>query len=75
MGTKDAGRGLYDLLVRLGLETGFGAVGMPEDGIEAAAETISGMVFPNPAPPPTQTFANWSQQRTQASLQPKGRRR
>ena len=52
MGTKDAGRGLYDLLVRLGLETGFGAVGMPEDGIEAAAETISGMVFPNPRPTP-----------------------
>ncbi len=52
MGTDDAAGGLYDLLVRLGLDTGFGAVGMPEDGIDAAAETISAMKFPNPRATP-----------------------
>ncbi len=50
LGLADAAQGLYDLNVRLGLETGFGTLGMPEDGIDDAARIVSGMKFPNPRP-------------------------
>ena len=52
LGTMDAARGLYDLNVRLGLKTGYQALGMPEDGIDDAARIVSGMTFPNPRPTP-----------------------
>ncbi len=48
LGAGAAGPALYDLNVRLGLETGFGAIGMPEAGIGTIADTISKMAFPNP---------------------------
>lgn len=50
LGVADAATGLYDLNVRLGLQTGYRALGMPEDGIDIAAEIVSGMKFPNPRP-------------------------
>jgi maleylacetate reductase len=52
LGVSDAARGLYDLNVRLGLKTGYQALGMPEDGIDDAARIVSGMNFPNPRPTP-----------------------
>ena len=48
LGVDDAGRGLYDFNRRIGLETGFGAIGMPEDGIDEIADIVAGMEFPNP---------------------------
>lgn len=52
LGVPDAARGLYDLNVRLGLDTGYQALGMPEDGIDDAARIISEMKFSNPRPTP-----------------------
>jgi maleylacetate reductase len=52
LGVADAAKGLYDLNVRLGLNTGYQALGMPEDGIDIAAGIVSGMNFPNPRPTP-----------------------
>ena len=52
LGVADAARGLYDLNVRLGLDTGFGALGMPAEGIDDAARIVSGMKFSNPRPTP-----------------------
>ncbi|MBT5456686.1 MAG: maleylacetate reductase [Rhodospirillaceae bacterium] len=52
LGVVDAAKGLYDLNVRLGLNMGYQALGMPEDGIDDAARIVSGMKFPNPRPTP-----------------------
>lgn len=48
LGVEEAGRGLYDLNIRLGLETGFGAIGMPKDGIDEVTGIIETMKFANP---------------------------
>ena len=48
LGVENAAQGLYDLNRRLGLPTGFGAIGMPEDGIDEIADILAGMNFPNP---------------------------
>jgi len=50
LGVDDAARSLYDLNVRLGLATGYRALGAPDDGLEQAAEKIIGMKFANPRP-------------------------
>jgi len=50
LGVDDAARGLYDLNVRIGLATGYKALGAPDDGIDKAVEVISGMEFSNPRP-------------------------
>jgi len=48
LGVDDAARGLYDLNVRLGLATGYKALGVPDDGLEKAVAKIGGMKFANP---------------------------
>lgn len=50
LGVAGAAAGLYDLNVRLGLEPGFAAIGMPESGIGEIADRIAAMEFPNPRP-------------------------
>lgn len=50
LGAEDAARGLYDLNVRLGLATGYKALGVPDDGLERAVDRIAGMKFANPRP-------------------------
>ena len=50
LGVGDAASGLYDLNRRLGLDTGFAAIGMPANGIDDVADIIAGMEFPNPRP-------------------------
>ncbi len=51
LGVPDAARGLYDLNVRLGLATGYRALGVPADGLEKAVAVIAKMKFPNPRTP------------------------
>ena len=51
LGVADAARGLYDLNVRLGLATGYKALGVPADGLDKAATLIAGMSYPNPRTP------------------------
>jgi alcohol dehydrogenase class IV len=51
LGVGDAARGLYDLNVRLGLATGYTALGVPADGLEKAVAVISKMSYPNPRTP------------------------
>ncbi|MEK9644261.1 MAG: iron-containing alcohol dehydrogenase [Alphaproteobacteria bacterium] len=48
LGVEDAGTGLWEFNRRLGLNTGFGALGMPEDGIDEIADILDGMTFANP---------------------------
>ncbi len=48
LGLGDAGTGLWEFNRRLGLETGFGALGMLEDGIDEIADILAGMTFSNP---------------------------
>jgi alcohol dehydrogenase class IV len=48
LGVDDAARGLYDLNVRLGLATGYRALGVPDDGLEKAVAKIGGMKVANP---------------------------
>ena len=50
LGVDDAARGLYDLNVRLGLATGYKALGVPVDGLDNAVKKIIGMKFSNPRP-------------------------
>ncbi|MDA1326728.1 MAG: maleylacetate reductase [Proteobacteria bacterium] len=50
LGVDDAARGLYDLNARLGLATGYKALGVPDDGLDKAVDIISGMDFSNPRP-------------------------
>jgi alcohol dehydrogenase class IV len=51
LGVADAARGLYDLNVRLGLATGYKALGVPADGLDKAVDVIAGMTYPNPRTP------------------------
>lgn len=46
----DAAQGLYDLGRRLGLPHGLQAIGMPADGLDAAADQAVASPYPNPAP-------------------------
>lgn len=50
MGVKDAGLGLYDFNVRLGIPTGLKDLGMKESDIEAAADFVGATPFANPRP-------------------------
>ena len=51
LGVADAARGLYDLNVRLGLATGYRALGVPADGLDKAVAAIAKMSYPNPRKP------------------------
>ena len=42
--------GLYDLAASLGAPLALKDIGMPEDGLDAAAETVAEATFHNPAP-------------------------
>jgi alcohol dehydrogenase class IV len=48
LATKDAGRGLYDLNVRIGLPTGLKGLGMNEADIPRAVEHVAAAKFVNP---------------------------
>jgi maleylacetate reductase len=50
LGAKDAGRGLYDLNIRLGLPTGLKDLGMREADIPKAVELVAAAKFVNPRP-------------------------
>lgn len=50
LAVKDAGMGLYDLNVRLGIPTGLKDLGMKESDIEAAAEFVAATPIANPRP-------------------------
>jgi maleylacetate reductase len=50
LGTKDAGQGLYDLNVRIGLPTGLKGLGMTEDDIPKAIDIVAAGKFVNPRP-------------------------
>ena len=50
LGAKDAGRGLYDLYVRIGLPTGLKGLGMKEADIPKAVEVVAAGKFVNPRP-------------------------
>src|SRR6185295_4783696 len=47
---KDAGRGLYDLNVRIGLPPGLKGIGMKEADIPKAVEIVAAGKFVNPRP-------------------------
>ncbi|HET9625673.1 MAG TPA: maleylacetate reductase [Kofleriaceae bacterium] len=46
----DAARGLYELAGAVGAERSLAALGMPEDGLDRAAEIAAGNPYPNPRP-------------------------
>lgn len=50
LGVDDAARGLYDLNARIGLATGYKALGVPDDGIDTAVPVIMSLSFTNPRP-------------------------
>ena len=50
LGVDDAARGLYDLNARIGLATGYKALGVPDDGLEKAVKVIMAQTFTNPRP-------------------------
>jgi maleylacetate reductase len=50
LGAKDAGRGLYDLNVRIGLPTGLKDLGMNEADIPKAVDIVAAGKFVNPRP-------------------------
>lgn len=50
LGVKDAPRGLYDLAVGLGAPTSLKALGMPESGIDRAADLALANPYWNPRP-------------------------
>ncbi|OGT80871.1 MAG: hypothetical protein A3H91_17190 [Gammaproteobacteria bacterium RIFCSPLOWO2_02_FULL_61_13] len=50
LSVKDAGLGLYDLNVRLGIPTGLKDLGMKQSDIEAAADFVAATRFANPRP-------------------------
>ena len=50
LGAKDAGRGLYDLNVRIGLPTGLKGLGMKEADLPKAVEIVAAGKFVNPRP-------------------------
>jgi maleylacetate reductase len=50
LGAPDAPTGLYDLGVKLGLGMRLADLGMPDAGLERAAQLASESPYPNPAP-------------------------
>jgi maleylacetate reductase len=58
LGTKDAGRGLYDLNVRIGLPTGLKGLGMKEADIAKAVDIVAAGKFVNPRPVSRADIAN-----------------
>lgn len=50
LGTEDAAQGLYDLAARIGAPLALRDIGMPEDGIERAAELATENPYANPRP-------------------------
>jgi maleylacetate reductase len=48
LGTSDAARGIYDLAGRLGAPRALRDLGMPEGGIDRAAEIAASSPYPNP---------------------------
>ncbi len=58
LGVKDAGRGLYDLNVRLKLPTGLKGLGMQEADIPKAVDIVAAGKFVNPRPVTRDDIAN-----------------
>jgi maleylacetate reductase len=58
LGVGDAGRGLYDLNVRIRLPTGLKELGMKEGDIPRAVELVSAAKFVNPRPVSRDDFFN-----------------
>ncbi len=50
LGTTDAASGLFDLAKRLGAPTALRDIGMPEDGLDKAADIAVANPYPNPRP-------------------------
>lgn len=50
LGSDDAARGLHDLATELGAPLSLAAIGMPEDGLDRAAEAATAAPYANPAP-------------------------
>jgi maleylacetate reductase len=49
LGAHDAAAGMFELVERLGAEQSLAALGMPEAGIDSAAEAATRQPYPNPA--------------------------
>ena len=49
LGALDAPDGLYDLAKKLGAPTTLAAIGMPESGLDRAADLAVAKPYPNPA--------------------------
>jgi maleylacetate reductase len=58
LGAGDAGRGLYDLNVRIGLPTGLKGLGMKEADIPKAVDIVASAKFVNPRPVSRGDIAN-----------------
>jgi maleylacetate reductase len=58
LGAKNAGRGLYDLNVRIGLPTGLKGLGMKEADIPKAVDIVAAGKFVNPRPVSRDDIAN-----------------
>jgi maleylacetate reductase len=58
LATDDAGRGLYDLNVRIGLPTGLKGIGMNEADIAKAVDIVAAGKFVNPRPVTRDDIAN-----------------
>jgi maleylacetate reductase len=50
LGAGDAARGVFDLAERHGAPTSLRAIGMPEDGLDRAADLAAQNQYPNPRP-------------------------
>ena len=50
LGSDDAAHGLHDLAAELGAPLSLAAIGMPEDGLDRAAEAAAAAPYANPAP-------------------------
>jgi maleylacetate reductase len=58
LGAKNAGQGLYDLNVRIGLPTGLKGLGMNEADIPKAVDIVAAGKFVNPRPVSREDIAN-----------------
>ena len=58
LAAKDAGQGLYDLNVRIGLPTGLKELGMKEADIPKAVDLVAAATFVNPRPVSREDIAN-----------------
>jgi alcohol dehydrogenase class IV len=50
LGTAGAARGVYDLAHRLGASMALRDLGMPESGLDRAADLAMAQAYPNPRP-------------------------